>query len=115
MRGRLVRLDSQSHFWMLRRKWSRGAADARAGDFPGVQLYSLQKGPPEKELLAVELRRPIIDLAAELNDFADTAAVVANLDLVIMTDSAVAHLAGGPGVPVWWPFGALAVAARARR
>lgn len=73
----------------------------QAVDFPGVQLYSLQKGPPEKELQAVELRRPIIDLAPELNDFADTAAVVANLDLVIMTDSAVAHLAGGLGVPVW--------------
>ena len=70
-------------------------------DFPGVQLYSLQKGPPERELQGLEPRHRIIDLAPVLGDFADTAAVVAKLDLIIMTDSAVAHLAGGLGVPVW--------------
>ncbi|WP_241911906.1 tetratricopeptide repeat protein [Telmatospirillum siberiense] len=71
-------------------------------DFPGVQLYSLQKGLPEQELASLpQGRRPIIDLAAELSDFADTAAAVSGLDLVIMTDSAVAHLAGGLGIPVW--------------
>ncbi len=74
----------------------------QAIDLPGVQLYSLQKGPPEQDLKRLpQQRRPIIDLAPDLGDFADTAAVVANLDLVIMTDSAVAHLAGGLGVPVW--------------
>ena len=63
---------------------------------PGVQLFSLQKGPPEQELR----RRPdapVIDLAPMLGDFADTAAAVAELDLVVMTDSAVAHLAGALG------------------
>jgi ADP-heptose:LPS heptosyltransferase len=44
---------------------------------------------------------PVIDLAPHLDDFADTAAAVAQLDLVIMTDSAVAHLAGALGKPVW--------------
>jgi Tetratricopeptide repeat len=77
----------------------------QAVNVPHVQLYSLQKGPPEKELQDVELRRPIIDLAPDLNDFADTAAFVSNLDLVIMTDSSVAHLAGGLGVPVWIALG----------
>jgi hypothetical protein len=67
---------------------------------PGVQLYSLQKGPPTTELKATE-KVPIIDLAPVLDDFADTAAVVSELDLVIMTDSAVAHLAGALGKPVW--------------
>ena len=67
---------------------------------PKVQLYSLQKGPP-----AFELKRypnaPVIDLAPMLVDFCDTAAAVAALDLIIMTDSAVAHLAGAIGTRVW--------------
>jgi tetratricopeptide (TPR) repeat protein len=67
---------------------------------PGVQLYSLQKGPPVAELKALK-NAPIIDLAPAMADFADTAAIVAQLDLVIMTDSAVAHLAGAVGTPVW--------------
>jgi hypothetical protein len=68
---------------------------------PGVQLYSLQKGPPVSELTSLPRGGPIIDLDPYLADFADTAAAVAHLDLVIMTDSAVAHLAGALGKPVW--------------
>ncbi len=68
---------------------------------PGVQLYSLQKGPPARELTTLPRGGPIIDLAPQLDDFADTAAAIAQLDLVIMTDSAVAHLAGAMGKPVW--------------
>jgi len=72
---------------------------------PGLELYSLQKGPPAAQLLEVQARGwpgpPIIDLTAELKDFADTAALVANLDLVISCDTSTAHLAGGLGVPVW--------------
>jgi Flp pilus assembly protein TadD len=72
---------------------------------PGVQLYSLQKGPREKELHALPRGGPIIDLAPLIDDFADTAAAIAQLDLVIMTDSAVAHLAGSMGKPVWLLLG----------
>jgi ADP-heptose:LPS heptosyltransferase len=43
----------------------------------------------------------ITNLDSELNDFADTAAVIANLDLVISVDTAVAHLSGAIGKPVW--------------
>jgi Flp pilus assembly protein TadD len=75
---------------------------------PGVQLYGLQKGPREKELAALPRGGPIIDLAADLSDFADTAAAIAQLDLVIMTDSAVAHLAGAMGKPVWLLLGDVA-------
>jgi Tfp pilus assembly protein PilF len=72
-----------------------------AVDLPGVQLFSLQKGPPEKELKALDFPHSIIDLAPYLHDFADTAAAVSALDLVIMTDSSVAHLTGALGKPVW--------------
>jgi Tfp pilus assembly protein PilF len=68
---------------------------------PGVQLYSLQKGPPEAELKDLPNGAPIIDLSPLLGDFADTAAAISELDLVLMTDSAVAHLAGALGKPVW--------------
>jgi Flp pilus assembly protein TadD len=68
---------------------------------PGVQLYSLQKGAPVGELTSLPRGGPVIDLDPHLGDFADTAAAVAHLDLVIMTDSAVAHLAGALGKPVW--------------
>jgi len=72
---------------------------------PGVQLYSLQKGPPEDDLKRLPRGGPIVDLAPHLDDFADTAAAIAHLDLVIMTDSAVAHLAGAMGKPVWLLLG----------
>ncbi|MBV9238397.1 MAG: glycosyltransferase, partial [Xanthobacteraceae bacterium] len=68
---------------------------------PGVQLYSLQKGDPVRELTSLPRGGPIIDLSPHLNDFADTAAAIAQLDLVIMTDSSVAHLTAALGKPVW--------------
>jgi tetratricopeptide (TPR) repeat protein len=70
-------------------------------EIPGVQLYSLQKGPAEQELVDCGAQIMVQELGPHLNDFADTAAVLNNLDLVIMTDSAVAHLAGSMGCPVW--------------
>jgi ADP-heptose:LPS heptosyltransferase len=48
---------------------------------------------------------PIIDLSPHIADFADTAGAVTQLDLVIMTDSAVAHLAGAMGKSVWLLLG----------
>jgi hypothetical protein len=68
---------------------------------PGVQLYSLQKGPCEKEVAEHGAQGLILEFGPHLNDFADTAAVLKELDLVIMTDSSVAHLAGTVGCPVW--------------
>jgi tetratricopeptide (TPR) repeat protein len=70
-------------------------------EIPGIQLYSLQKGSREKELAECGGRSLILELGHLVNDFADTAAVLKNLDLVIMTDSSVAHLAGTIGCPVW--------------
>lgn len=69
---------------------------------PGVQLYSLQKEPRADDgAVLATLGDDIIDLAPALGDFADTAAAVAALDLVIAVDTSVAHLAGALGHPVW--------------
>ena len=73
----------------------------RACAIPRVQLYSLQKGDPIRELTSLPRGGPIVDLAPHLEDFADTAAAISQLDLIVMTDSAVAHLAGALGKPVW--------------
>ncbi|MFM8991102.1 MAG: hypothetical protein ACKOUS_16120, partial [Alphaproteobacteria bacterium] len=70
-------------------------------EVPGVQLFSLQKGPRADELAQSGARNYVIDLGRHCNDFADTAAAVEQLDLVLMTDSSVAHLAGSLGRPVW--------------
>lgn len=70
-------------------------------EIPGVQLFSLQKGPRSKDLDAYGARGLVADLAPYLDDFADTGAAVDALDLVLMTDSSVAHLAASRGRPVW--------------
>ena len=68
---------------------------------PGVQFYSLQKGPTEEQLGEIGAGALMIDLGRRIEDFAETAAAIEALDLVIMTDSAVAHLAGSLERPVW--------------
>jgi hypothetical protein len=68
---------------------------------PGVQLVSLQKEAGVEQLQDVAERFSIRELGSRLQDFMDTAAVLMNLDLVLTCDTAVAHLAGALGVPVW--------------
>ncbi len=66
----------------------------------GVTFFSLQKGAPARQLTTLQGAN-IIDLDSQLNDLADTAAAINELDLVIAVDTAVAHLAGALGKPVW--------------
>ena len=67
----------------------------------GAQFFALQVGPAAEELKVAGVLAGVIDLAPKIEDMADTAALIANLDLVIAVDTAVAHLAGALGKPVW--------------
>jgi hypothetical protein len=68
---------------------------------PGIVFISLQKGPPSNQAQPAPAGMEIIDYTADLHDFADTAALIANLDLVISVDTAIVHLAGALARPVW--------------
>ncbi|MBB6206988.1 tetratricopeptide (TPR) repeat protein [Paraburkholderia fungorum] len=70
-------------------------------DVPNVRFFSLQKGPAARQLQHDDSHLDVIDYTEELDDFADTAALVANLDLVISVDTSTAHLAGALDKPVW--------------
>ncbi len=85
----------------------------RFADLKGVQLFSLYKGDQIGELEATGTAGIILNACQQDADFAETAGVIAQMDLVITTDTAVAHLAGALGKPTWvllshqgfWYFG----------
>ena len=70
-----------------------------------VQCFSLQMGPPAGQLDALRddpsFSGRIVDLTGPIHDFADTADLIENLDLVISVDTSTAHLAAAMGKPVW--------------
>ncbi|HEX3726179.1 MAG TPA: tetratricopeptide repeat protein [Pirellulales bacterium] len=76
------------------------------GDCPHVRLFSLQKPGGRDQLSNLAGRWSPVDLGSSIDRergaaFVDTAAVMQNLDLVITSDTAIAHLAGGLGVKTW--------------
>jgi hypothetical protein len=68
-------------------------------EVPGVEFYSLQLGPDAVAQMNGDQR--VIDHAALLFDFQETAALMENLDLVICVDTSVVHLAGAIGKKTW--------------
>jgi tetratricopeptide (TPR) repeat protein len=68
---------------------------------PNTRFYSLQKGSATSQIKSPDVKLDLVDLSAEINDFADSAAIIDNLDLVITVDTATAHLAGALGKRTW--------------
>jgi tetratricopeptide (TPR) repeat protein/glycosyltransferase involved in cell wall biosynthesis len=68
---------------------------------PGTRFYSLQLGKDAQEISWLNLRERVADLSDRIDDFADTAAFVTQMDLVISVDTAVAHLAAAMAKPTW--------------
>ncbi|OGP50502.1 MAG: hypothetical protein A2Y79_06310 [Deltaproteobacteria bacterium RBG_13_43_22] len=68
---------------------------------PGISFYSLQKGEAAGQAKNLPQGMNWLDVSGELHDFTETGALIQNLDLTISVDTAVAHLAGALGRPVW--------------
>ncbi len=81
---------------------------APLAEVPGVRLITLQKGPGSEQLAAVADTWNVLDFGDAIDTtsgaFMDTAAIMKNLDLVVTSDTAAAHLAGALGVRTWVPL-----------
>ncbi len=71
------------------------------GTLAGVRFFSLQKGAGEDEAASPPVGLPLVNLGPRISDFADSAAVVMNLDLIVCVDTAIAHLTGALGKDCW--------------
>jgi tetratricopeptide (TPR) repeat protein len=86
---------------IYKRKSCTLSAFSRLLSIPNVSFYSLQVGHNATDIAELDEGHQLQDLSLEIKDFADTAALVNQMDLVISVDTAVAHLAGALGKPVW--------------
>lgn len=110
-RTRIARNDDSMHVGLAwagskthhddRNRSLRLADLAPLGNVPSVTFHSLQKGDQAVDVFTPPAGMRIRDWSNDIADFADTAGLAANLDLVISVDTSVAHLAGSIGKPVW--------------
>lgn len=96
----------QPELWAVNERRNIPLVAFEAFGRPDIEFYSLQLGDQARgELAALTARgwrgSPLADFTAQIEDFADTAALVEQLDLVISVDTSTAHLAGALGKPVW--------------
>ena len=96
----LVWAGNPGHHNDRNRSFSLELADALLAR-PDIAWHGLQVGPRAADIDRLGWRDRLADLAPGITDFADTAAAIAALDLVITVDTAVAHLAGAMGRPAW--------------
>ncbi|MGO9700544.1 MAG: tetratricopeptide repeat protein [Xanthobacteraceae bacterium] len=68
---------------------------------PGIEFVSMQRELTPEDAAALNGHSGVLDFGEDLMDFADTAALISLLDVVVSVDTAVAHLAGAMGKPVW--------------
>ena len=71
---------------------------------PKINVYSLQVGDGKEDIAKYGYENDIIDLTDKLTNFAKTASMMNKLDLVISSDTSVAHLAGAINKQVWIPL-----------
>lgn len=95
------RIDQPNAHLIDRRRSMRLDQFSSLATLPGTHFFSLQKGPPAQQAKSPLAGLQLVDFMDEVNDFADTAALIANLDLVIGVDTSAIHLAGAMGKPVW--------------
>jgi hypothetical protein len=69
------------------------------GNIQGITWFALQKGVANEQMAGSTM--PLVAINSSITDFADTAAIVAQLDLVLTVDTSVAHVAGALGRPAW--------------
>jgi len=96
----------QPEVWSVNKRRNIPLIKLKSLNLPNIDFYSLQKGVEAEEELATLQSSGwngpnIIDFTKELNDYSDTAALIANLDLVISVDTSVVHMTGAIGKPIW--------------
>lgn len=108
--GRKIGLNWQGYALAEKQAWIRGRSFALScaaplAQLPGITLISLQKGEAAKQRSEVEFGEKLTQLTDPLDTGAEalmeTAALISALDLMITSDTSVAHLAGALGAPVW--------------
>ena len=96
----------QPELWSTHERRNMSLAEISKLNMQGMDFFSLQKGEPAESQVLAEIGTywegdNFFNYAADLGDFSDTAALIANLDLVISVDTSTAHLAAAMGKPVW--------------